>query len=732
MKTKTLFLTLSVLLAILGQVVQGADKNPPEVIMHDYAEITEDLLKWWGNVELIWDKYRVYADYVEYDAQAEVVTAKGRVSMSSEDTVLSGEKLKLTLKDGTGEMYDTYGQIAPSVHYTAREWKQADKNTYRFRDLEFTSCAQCVPRWKIVCSKGKIKKDKYIEMKNVVLKIKNVPILFLPYMSYPIKDRASGFLFPTFGQSDLKGFYVQSSFYWDIRDNLDTTLGFDYMSRAGIGLSDEFRYLFRDMEGDLKVYFFKYRMEEAANQPGVLKNVFGKGTESDYYVYFKHSLRLDSLNMRIVANVDTQSDPAFLRLFDNNFFRYLSNRYSSEIYAQYNWSNVSVSLKASKNVTLYTFEGKEVTSEIKHLPLLAASLYQQKIWKLPGYFSLSSDYDIVGRKGVLYEADEQNYETDFTSQRINVNPSYSLTLFTLPWLSSTVSLQSKHSYYFKSRDPVSKGVVDEPLYLNYNMVGASLKGPVFSRVFEGKKSRFKHLIEPQIDFRYSSKVDDEDRRRLIPIDFFDRPPFSYVGFRLTTRLLSKSKEGNESPTEILSYAISQDYYLDPKEANFYRRIGEEYPEFSELNNRLRLRPGKDFSLDITLAYNYYLKMFNQAYVLLSYNPGKSILNGSLAYSTFRNPYKDDYYQNRSYFRGDIGLNAPGFPLKLNGAIDYDFTDRVFRFGSFIASYEYQCIHFNAEFRVFTNYNGELDHQYNFGISFGDIGMVKDFLGVSRW
>jgi hypothetical protein len=50
----------------------------------------------------------------------------------------------------------------------------------------------------------------------------------------------------------------------------------------------------------------------------------------------------------------------------------------------------------------------------------------------------------------------------------------------------------------------------------------------------------------------------------------------------------------------------------------------------------------------------------------------------------------------------------------------------------LASYEYQCIHFNAEFRVFTNYEGVLDHQYNFGISFGDIGMVKDFLGVSRW
>lgn len=727
-----MFLIFWVLMAVLGPAAKEAEKKVPEVILYDYGEITEEMLKYWGNVELVWGKYRVYADYVEYDVKSEVVTAKGRVAMSSEDTVVSGEKLRLNLKDGTGEMYDTYGQISPSVHYTAKEWKQSDKETYRFRDLEFTSCSQCVPRWMLTCSKGKIKKDKYIEMKNVVLKIKNVPILFLPYMSYPIKNRATGFLFPTFGQSDVKGFYVQSSFFWDIRDNLDMTLGFDHMARAGIGLSDEFRYLFPNIEGEVKYYFFKYRMEEPGDEPGQLRNIFGKKAESDYYIYFQHIHRLDALNTRIVANVDTQSDPTFLRLFDNNFDRFLSNRYYSSFHIQSNWANLSLSLKASKEMTLYTFSGKDVTSEIKHLPLLSATLYQQKIWKLPGYFSLSSDFDIVSRKGVLYEVDEEQFQSDFTSRRINVSPSYSLTLFTLPWLSSTVTLQSRYSYYFKSRDPVTKDVVDEPLALNYNMVGTTLKGPVFSRVYESKKNRLKHLIEPQVDFRYSTKVDDAERRRLIPIDNFDRPPFSYIGFSLASRLLRKSKEGNASPTEILSYSISQDYYFDPKEANFYRRIGEEYPEYSELTNRLRLRPVKDFSLDVTLAYNHYLNMFNQAYVLLSYSPEKAVLKGSVAYTTYRNAYRADYYQNRTYFRGNLDFEAPGFPLKFSSALDYDFTDRQVRFGSFLVSYNYQCIHFNAEFRAFTRIGGELDHQYNFGISFGDIGMVKDFLGVSRW
>lgn len=713
----------------------SADKSKgvkePEVLMHDYGDLTEDVLKYWGNVEFIWEDYRVYADYVEYHVKEKLVVARGRVTMTSKDTVVSGEQLSLNLKDGTGLMYDVYGQMHPTVRYTADKWTRLDEDTYKFKNFRFTSCAQCVPRWRLTCTRGKIKREKYLEMTNVVLKIKKIPVLYLPYLSYPIKDRATGFLFPVFGESDLKGFYIQNSFFWDIKDNVDLTLNFDYLSKAGMGAAEEFRYLFRNLEGYLKFYYFKYRLEEVEEKPGSMVNIFGKESEYDYYINLKHIQRINFLDTRIVADVDNQSDPSFLRLFDNNFDRSLSNRYYSSIYLKSSLSNINFSVNARKNVTFYTFAGTDTSNIVQYLPSISLDVNQQKIWKIPGYFSLNSIYESVRRSGVSYEEGEELFQPDFTSQRINLIPSYMLNILQLPWLSSTVTLQSKHSFYRKSRDPKTKKILDEPLHLNYNMVTASLKGPTFYRIYEGKKNKLKHLIEPQVEFRYSTQVEEDIKKRLVPVDYFDRPPYSYIGFGITTRFLKKSRIGQESPTEIFSYTISQDYYFDPAEANYYRKIEGEYPVFSELSNRLRFRLVEDFSLDISLGYNYYIKQFNRLYILLSLNKEDSFLKGSLSYTTYKNPYKESYYLNKTYIRGDLDFNIPGFPLKFITGVDYDLTEKEFRYGSFLASYNYQCIKFNVEFRVLTRMGGTFDYQYNFGISFGDIGVVKDFLGEGR-
>lgn len=704
--------------------------KPPDVLMHDYGDVTEDILKYWGNVEFIWDEYRIYADYIEYDPKKKTVIARGRVTMTSKETVVSGEKLDIDLKAKTGELYDVYGQMQPTVRYTADRWKQTEEDTYKFKRLQFTSCAQCVPRWKIICANGTIKKEKYIKMKNVVVKIKKIPVLYIPYLSYPISDKSTGFLFPQPGNHYKGGYTLKNAFYWDIKSNMDMTLYLDYYSKAGWGAAEEFRYLFKNMEGNLKFYLLKYHMTEDEND-GIFKNVFLKDSKADYYMNFKHIHNINFLNTKIAMDVDNQSDPAFLRLFDNNFDRSLSNRYYSSIYIKSSLNNINLSLSAMKNVTYYTFQQQEALNELLYLPSVSLNVNQQKIWKIPGYFSLDSKFENVTRSGVSYEEGEELYESDFTSQRLNLTPSYTLNLLSLPWLSSTISLQSKHGYYYKSKDPETKKIIDEPIHINYDMVNANLKGPIFYKIYETKKSKIKHLIEPEVSFRYSTQLDDEMLKRMVRVDFSDRPPYSYIGFGLKTSLLKKSKEGETFPREILSYTISQSYYFDPREANFYRKIEGEYPEFSELGNNLRLRFIEDFSLDLNLAYNYYIKELTRANIILSFNKENSILKGSVAYSIYKNPYKENFFKNKTYLRGDLALDIPEFPLKLRGGIDYDITDNIFRYASVMASYDYQCIFFNAEFRLYTLYDGSLNYQYNFGISFGNVGIVKDFLGSQR-
>ena len=182
------------------------------------------------------------------------------------------------------------------------------------------------------------------------------------------------------------------------------------------------------------------------------------------------------------------------------------------------------------------------------------------------------------------------------------------------------------------------------------------------------------------------------------------------------------------PAEWLTYRISQEYYFDAAEANLFRTVDGEYPSFSELNNTLRFRPGKNFTFDASLVYNYYIHGLSRLNLRASYQRQGAPLTGSLSYSTYRNPYKGaDFVFNRSILGADINMNFPGFPLKLQAGIDYDFTAREFRHGAVNVSFDYQCLIFSTEFKVFS-YLGRSEFQFRFGLSLGNLGMVSDFFG----
>jgi len=221
---------------------------------------------------------------------------------------------------------------------------------------------------------------------------------------------------------------------------------------------------------------------------------------------------------------------------------------------------------------------------------------------------------------------------------------------------------------------------------------------------------------------------------LIPVDNFDYPSYSFVGFSLTSRLLLKKKTSN-SAREILSYTISQDYYFDPALASRNRKVSGVFPEFSELRNTLRFRPFNNLSLDASVVYNHYLDVesfldnFTRLRVSLAYTDRRSFLHGNFYYSRYINPFAAaGYVFNRDNIGGTLNFDLPRFPLKFNSKMNYDITAKEFRHGSFKLTYDYQCIRFNTELNLF-RYGGRIETQFNVGVSFGNLGVVKDFLGV---
>ena len=349
---------------------------------------------------------------------------------------------------------------------------------------------------------------------------------------------------------------------------------------------------------------------------------------------------------------------------------------------------------------------------------------------IPGFFSLFAQYQVTFRSGKSY-ANEPEFASNFRSQRLTITPSYQLTLLNLPWLNFSLNLQSKNAFYPKSFDPKKKKNVDEPLYLKYQTVNANLLGPVFYGLFKGKKQQFKHTIEPGFEFRYATKVKNSDR--LIKVDIMDYPSFSYAGFSLTSRLLVKGA-GSVSPiSEILSLRVAQQYYFNPVEANQFRKVNGIYPSFSELSSSLVFKPNADLNLDAILVYNHYIRDFSLLILGVSYNRQNAPLTGFISFNSSKNPYQAAaYIFNRSILRGGIGFDIPQFPFKLRVAADYDFRDKVFRYGILNASFDYQCVLFNAEVKLFYREPGSVyqgsPFEFRIGFSLGNLGMVSDFFG----
>ncbi|HLP60270.1 MAG TPA: hypothetical protein VK186_15630, partial [Candidatus Deferrimicrobium sp.] len=119
-------------------------------------------------------------------------------------------------------------------------------------------------------------------------------------------------------------------------------------------------------------------------------------------------------------------------------------------------------------------------------------------------------------------------------------------------------------------------------------------------------------------------------------------------------------------------------------------------------------------------------------ISLNYRNPNSPITGDFFYNANINQYatQSNYILNRKAIGGSLNINIPNFPLSFDSNVNYDITDKEFRLASFRFTYDYQCILFKSELKLF-KYSGRVETQFNAGVSFGNLGMVKDFLGIDK-
>jgi len=221
----------------------------------DFSEIFDgEVLSFTGNVDLNRADQHLMADKASYDTVADTMDAQGNVIYSESTLALASDTASLSLGKDQARLRKTQFIAAEApLRGTADVMYRDSKTLSRYHHASFTSCQPGNQDWVAHAERVKMNRETGKgSAKNAWLEFKGVPVLYTPYISFPIDDRrTSGLLAPTFGNTQRNGFDFAAPFYWNIAPNFDTTITPRYMEKRGGMLRNKLRYLTETSQGSL-------------------------------------------------------------------------------------------------------------------------------------------------------------------------------------------------------------------------------------------------------------------------------------------------------------------------------------------------------------------------------------------------------------------------------------------------------------------------------------------------
>ena len=249
-----------------GEPPTASSGTPPIELSSDGASVDADgnsQLR--GNVSIVQGGRRLLSDGATYDARTRTVSAAGEVSYEDPHLKLRGDRGGFQ-EGGAGSFeHGDFQLVERSARGHAEGIALAANGEITLKGVSFTSCPAGRPDWQIKAASIDI--DQRADEgagRDVRLEFKGVPILYSPWLSFPVSDaRKSGFLFPTPEQSSRSGWALFTPYYFNLAPNYDATLSPGYMSKRGAAIEGEFRYLTETSKGSLAANWLPH--DEAAH-----------------------------------------------------------------------------------------------------------------------------------------------------------------------------------------------------------------------------------------------------------------------------------------------------------------------------------------------------------------------------------------------------------------------------------------------------------------------------------
>jgi LPS-assembly protein len=557
----------------------------------DYDRVTDVYLAV-GHVKIEQEGVKLEADKVVFHNKTGEVEAEGKVYLQDKGDVVHADRLKINLNTREGIIYqgDLFMQ-KDNYHLRGDVIERRSETVYHVENGMFTTCDES--DWYIKADEMNIDMARYATGRSVSLKLAGVPMLYTPYLLFPVR-RQSGFLIPVVGYSTRDGIFAENAFFWAMSDYRDMTIYSDYRAHTGHGTGLEYRYN-NSQESAGQVYTKFWDMYHTS--------------ESRWDFRFRHAEEFaEDLSARVDINL--VSDARYYHELERNLEMSSKPYTDSNAFYVERWNSSSIYLLGQYSTDLT----RTNENTVQKLPELRYTIFEET---LAGPIHLNFD----GSATNFYRQSGDGV------RRVDLNPQLS-SVFGSGGLSISPRAGARATFYDRSATSV------EPTERKFFYAGTDLNMRV-SRVYGSDSGagigRVRHSIEPTISYNYIPHIDQGS----IPV--FDSADTvaaqNLTTFSIINRLTAHYRASKDAPAfstfDIMVFRLSQSYDLN---------IKEEVPggsrKRSDILAELALRSPRALALTATVSYNTYLRLVSSRSVSTTYTGDRFTLSLS-----------DNYVQN---------------------------------------------------------------------------------------
>jgi LPS-assembly protein len=406
------------------------------------------------------------ADSAQYDPESRALYLSGNVRYEDPGTQIISDSAEFEYDSGRIGFSGAEFSLGENNSRGAADRLQIDQDGLLQLDgVSYTTCPPGSNDWLVEAADIDLDTRSGIgTARGMKLRFQGVPVLWSPYLSFPISDaRKSGVLTPEIGSTSRSGTEIRVPWYWNIAPNYDATITPRLLTDRGLQMQTRFRYLTEAHSGIVDA--------EYLNDDSLVDS-------SRTYIGVDH---------RSLFRNRWRNEIEFREVSDNQYFEDLGGSLSTSTITHLNralrfdYHTDTLSLFGQAQ-DFQTIDDAILPDEEPHqrLPQLLASGYWPDSW-------LGMDYRL--------DAELVNFDRDVgvTGWRMNVAPEAQLPIARPGWF-ITPSVAVDYTSYNLSDIPV--GISESPDRLL--PISSIDMGLVLERLMRNNSSQRLQTIEPRL------------------------------------------------------------------------------------------------------------------------------------------------------------------------------------------------------------------------------------------